>query len=481
MATHGIHVPPSTASPEDSVPLQSGVKARKSYSMRLLRKSSNYAPSVAFTPKQQNPESASGGTRRSRSSSPSSAKRKEIPRTFSLKKKYLRKVTISSMPQLPFNKGQRASASEAASQPTPSTFEEELAGQENQSPNDPEFLRRASERWRRRTGAVQLQPLHQWSQNGVAPQPTFQWPSSPSQQPAFPRRVSPRPVHYGESPFRSVPTSPILGASSLRRCNTQYSSLNNTNTESSLNRASHSYTSLSSLARSRMGLGTGEQSPSNSPKPRRPLVRSPKYVTPREPGAEGVLCGRLALDDTVAEELKKAANKELLFTNDLSVKTPLRRLSSRLRRSLRNYKSETNDSNVSSSNITTTPRSIRKNYEPSDVRRNKGVFNTNGSAGHFCCSDNTLMEVSSFTSLKSCQNFLSYSSVYSNACYSAPSSPSTIHRQVSSPRVPRRAMASNGLPLRVTFQDIFVEEPQIAEKFVCILKQFVLFRVLSHA
>lgn len=480
MTSPSIVVSPSCGALENYELLQAGVKPRRSFCMRLLRKSSKNAPSAALTLKQQNAELGPGDTRRSRSASPS-AKRKEMPSPHSLKRKYLRKVKLSPMPQLSFGKGRKTSSKEAASAATPSSFEEELAGQENQSPNDPEFLRRASERWKRRTGAVQLQPPLQLSQNTAAPQPTFHWPSSPTQQSAFQRRVSPRPVHYSQSPFHSVPSSPNLGTPSFRRCNTQYSSLNKANTESPFKRSSHSYTSLSSFARSHMGLGTGDQTPPKSPKPTRPAMRTTKYLAPSGPGVGGapqLFCGRLSFDDTVVEELKKVAKKEQLSNpDDSSGKAPFRRFSARLNRSLRTGKYSNNSSNVTStynSNIPSTNNTLSNNSKNNDnngIRRNKtfstiSSSNSIGSIRSFYYNDSTPVEVSSFTSSTSYQSFLSDSSGYLSAYSSTPSSPATASRQMSSPMRSRRAMGNTDLAMRVTFQDIFVEEPQLAEKFV---------------
>ncbi|XP_050691109.1 uncharacterized protein LOC126982878 isoform X1 [Eriocheir sinensis] len=475
MTTPSIVVSPSCGALVNYELLQAGVKPQRSLCMRVLRKNSKNAPSAALTPTQQDAELGPDDTRRSRSPSPS-AKRKEMPSPHSLKRKYLRKVKLSPMPHLSFGKGRKASSKEAASAATPSSFEEELAGRENQSPNDPEFLRRASERWKRRTGAGQLQPPLQFSQNTAALQPTFHWPSSPTQQSAFQRRVSPRPVHYSQSPFQSIPTSPNPGTPSFRRCNTQYSSLSKANTETPFKRSSHSYTSLSSLARSHVGLGTGDQAPTNSPKLTRPAMRTTKYLAPSGPGVGGapqLFCGRLSFDDTVVEELKKLAKKEQLSIPDNSSgKAPLRRLSARLSRPSRSGKYSINGSNVTSncnSNIPSTNNTLSnnsKNHDNNGIRRNKTLStisssNSIGSIRSFYCNDSTPVEVSSFTSSTSSQSFVSYSSGY----LSAPSSPATAPRQMTSPMNSRRALGNTDLAKRVTFHDIFIEEPQLAEKF----------------
>lgn len=479
MNTPAIVLSPSCNSQESYVLLEAELKPRRSFCMRLLRKNSKNAPSAALSP-QEDGKLAPKDTRRSRSASPSATKKKEMLSPVSLKKKYLQKVKLSPMPQLSIGKGRKASSKEAASQEAPSTFEEELAGQENQSPNDPEFLRRASERWQRRTGAVQLQPPLQLSQNTAALQPTFHWPSSPTQQSAFQRRVSPRPVHYSQSPFRSMPSSPNLRSSSFRRCNTQYSSLNKGHTESSFKRSSHSYTSLSSSSRSHVGPGGSDQSPSKSPKPSK---RATKYVAPCGPGVGGapqLFRGRLSLDDSMVEELKKAVKKEQLsIPGDSPGKAQFRRLSAKLHRSLRSGRCSNNDSNVTSNCNSNTPSTnttfsnSQKNYDNNSIKGNTSFCTTSSnnsiaSNRSFYCFDSSPVESSSFTSSTSYQSFLSDSSGYLSAYSSTPPSPSTVPRQMSSPPTPHRA---------ITFQDIFVEEPQIAEKFVRIPAMCLVSRV----
>lgn len=480
MTSPSIVVSPSCGALETCEVFKAGIKPRRSFCMRILRKSSKNAPPTALTPRQRDAAPGPDDTRRSRSASPS-AKRKEMPSPHSMKTKYLRKVKLSPMPQLSFGKGRKASTKEAASPATPSSFEEELAGQENQSPNDPEFLRRASERWKRRTGAVQLQPPLQLLQNIAALQPTFHWPSSPTQQSAFQRRVSPRPVHYSQSPFQSLPSSPNLGAPSFRRCNTQYSSLNKANTESPFKRSSHSYTSLSSFAPSHVSLGTADQTLTKSPKPTRAAMRTTKYLAPCGPGVGGapqLYCGRLSFDDTVVEELKKVAKKEQLSVpDDSSGKAPLRRVSARLHRSLRSGRWSNSGSNVTSScngnipSANNTSSNNSKDHDNSGIRRNKtfSTISSSSSIGSIRSSghnDSTPVELSSFTSSTSYQSFLSDSSGYFSAYSSTPSSPATASRQMSSPMRSRRVQGNTDVAVRVTFQDIFDEEPQLAEKFV---------------
>ncbi|MPC22003.1 hypothetical protein E2C01_015007 [Portunus trituberculatus] len=304
---------------EKPVPLETGIKARRSFCARQLRKISKGIPPAVLLPQQERAGQAFGNVRRSRSASPSSAKRKELTSPPALKRKFLRQVKLPPLPQISISKGRKETAREASTMTTPSSFEEELADQENQSPNDPEFVRRASERWRRRTGAVQLQPpLQLLLQSNCSLQPTFQWPISPSQQSVVQRRVSPRPIHYPQSPFNSMPTSPILGPSPFRRCSTQYSSLNTTHTESTFKRCSRSYSSFSSFSRPRVSVGVCDRSPSRSSRRGRLMVRAGRSVSPSSRNVEGVtqaLPERLALDDTVAEEVKNAARKERLLAN----------------------------------------------------------------------------------------------------------------------------------------------------------------------
>ena len=476
MTPPAIVITPSCQPSETLVPLESGIKTRRSFCVRQLRKLSKGTPPSVLLPQHQCTQGP-GNVRRSRSASPSSAKRTELSSSLVLKRKYLRQVKLPPLPQLSITKGRKDAPSEACTVTTPSTFEEELADQENQSPNDPEFVRRASERWRRRTGAVQLQPpLQLLPQSSGSLQPTFQWPSNPSQQPAFQRRVSPRPIHYPQSPFNSVPTSPILGGSPFRRFSKQYSSLNTASTESNFRRSSRSYSSFGSISSSRVCLGMGERSsqPGRTPALDRMLVRAARSVSPYSRRAEGrtqVLTQPLALDDTVADEVKKAAQKEQLLSNpdESSLTTPFRRLSARIRKSFRDSKiaisSNNNSNSKKNGNISSSSNNSSSNNTYKKSTSNNSISSSSSSSS--CCSnDNTPMDSSSFTSSTSYQSFLSSSSGYSSDCSSTPSSPAIVPRRLSTPPILNPAMAAVLLTGRLSFQDIFLDEPQIAEKFV---------------
>ncbi|XP_063881321.1 uncharacterized protein LOC135111674 [Scylla paramamosain] len=465
MNSPAIVITSAFARSEKPVPLETGIKARRSFCVRQLRKISKGTPPTVLLPQQESTGQAPGNVRRSRSASPSSPKRKELTSPLALKRKFLRQVKLPPLPQISISKGRKEAPSEATTVTTPSSCEEELADQENQSPNDPEFVRRASERWRRRTGAVQLQPpLQLLLQGSGSLQPTFQWPTNPSQQPAVQRRFSPRSIHYPQSPFSSVPTSPILGPSPFRRCNTQYSSLNTASTESTFKRCSRSYSSFGSFNRPRVTVGVCDLSSSRSSRRGRLMVRAGRSVSPSSRNVEGktqTLPERLALDDTVAEEVKKAARKERLLANpdQSSLTAPFRRLSARIRKSFRGSK------NVSISNKGSDSK--KNTSSSSSTYNNSTSSNSISSSSSYCSNDNTPMDsASSFTSSTSYQSFLSSSSGYSSDCSSSPSSPAIVPRRLSTPPIAHSAVAATILAAgRLTFQDIFLDEPQIAEKF----------------
>lgn len=375
---------------------------------------------------------------RSRSPSPlripePSPKRKESSSPVMLKRKYLRKVKLTPLAQLTGSK----TVNDPPDPESPSIFEEELADNDNKSPNDPEFVRRTSERWQRKTGAVQP-PLHLISTIKVQ-QPALVWPSSPSQQPAFRRRVSPLPLHYlPHSPFLSAPCSPVSGRA-FTRGSSPYSSLATSShslSEQNFLRGSRCYSSLglpdrngskSSLlmSPSRSRKGSFHLSPIISRKsnsqlsPSRPrkgsLTLSPSTqrksdllqlspFTPRkhslQPPSQHSFEGDrngwsgVALDDTVTAEVRRHHMRELVGAG---LTAPFLRLSVRLRRSFRRS------------------------------RQKESTLSTSAS----CHSD--------LLHLQSC---------------SPPASPSSIPRSASLP------------PDAHSFADIFLEEPQLAHKFV---------------
>ena len=197
------------------------------------------------------------------------------------------------------------------------------------------------------------------------------------------------------------------------------------------------------------------------------MVRAGRSVSPSSRNAERktqALPERLAFDDSVAEEVKKAARKERLLANpdQSSLTAPFRRLSARIRKSFRGSK------NVSSSN------KGNEDKKSKGISNNSSTYNTStssnsiSSSSSYCSNDNTPMDsASSFTSSTSYQSFLSSSSGYSSDCSSSPSSPAIVPRRLSSPPVAHSVVAATLLVAgRLTFQDIFLEEPQIAEKFV---------------
>lgn len=367
-------------------------------------------------------------------SSSNPPKRKEVMSSPGvLKRKYLRKVSLPFLPQLAVN---GKCLNDHPTVESPSAFEEELADQENQSPNDPEFVRRASQRWRRKTGAVNHEPLqllHQCRGRDLLPAAhytKFQWPTSPSQQPAFQRRVSPQPIHYMDSPFVGVPAVP-LGSPQFQRSSRQYSSMfsRTTKLEEPFQRSTRQYSSLmtqsncrrknsnldsSSAASSCENLATRSRKNSlfwsfgrRSKTPGKGKSSKAKSIEAKKPK-------RLSFDDSVADDIRRAAQREHLQVETPGWATPLvpvRRMSVRVRQSLRT---------------------------PKLGRRSRNTATVTPSTSY----QSDLSTSSSFSSTSSCST-------------SPPGSPS---------------LSSSSSQGQLSFQDIFVSEPQIAEKFVRILR-----------
>ncbi|KAG7154160.1 uncharacterized protein LOC121856601 [Homarus americanus] len=423
------------------------------------------------------------------------SRRKEITSPKVLKKKYINRVVAPLLPHLTLN---GKSVSQEPMDETPSAFEQELADQENQSPNDPEFVRRASQRWQRKTGAIHHQSFQVASHSGnldmlLPIQCTkFEWPTSPSQQSAFQRRVSTtQPIHYlPSSPFMSPPTPPTqrasVNSSHFQRGSKQYCSMYTRPTgleDSPFQRSSKLYSSmftrvtgLEDLAFQRSSRRQQQRSSSLVPPDTTTGSSNSKSTEKRKSSLQLFLVRRsssserpnktstktrpvklkrperLALDDSVAEEVRRAARRE----------EPFRRLSVRIRKSLR---------------VPTWSRSSSHNQLlPNSSSCHSGLsalssasclisLSTLGSAS--CHSGLSALSTASCHSGLSALNSASYhsglSSLWDDSCASSTcSSPSSSFSWTSPPSSPS---ASRTPPQHITFQDIFDAEPKIAEKF----------------
>ncbi|KAK8740547.1 hypothetical protein OTU49_002963 [Cherax quadricarinatus] len=326
--------------------------------------------------------------------------------------KDLRKRSFRNIiqPLIPHRKANVKCTSSESKGETRSAFEQELADQENQSPNDPEFMRRASQRWQRKTGVVNHQPF-QYTK--------FEWPTSPTQQPAFQRRVSPQPVHYIPSPFMTPPTPPLTGTP-FRRSNIQYSSMHERSTtpeESPFQRSVRSYSSMMlpntcQKKNSCLHLSKTESCSEKSAKPKKSnlhvaFMQEPLSTEKKADSARVKWPPRLSLDDSVAEEVRKVARRESLL---IARETPFRRLSVKIRKSLHG------------------PKRKASQIVPSVTTTAVPTVTTSAS--------------------------------YQSALFSLSGYPSTSSFYSASP--PSSPLLSQG---HLTLQDIFVAEPKIAEKF----------------
>ncbi|XP_045605141.2 uncharacterized protein [Procambarus clarkii] len=356
---------------------------------------------------------------------------------------------------------------------SPSAFEQELADQENQSPNDPEFVRRASQRWQRKTGAVNCQYLQMFSPFGcrdhVLPvqYTKFQWPTSPSQQSAFQRRVSP--VHYVESLFPASPTLPVQGtspaSSPFSRSSRLYSSMIERSAElqeSPFQRSSHSYSSVMMPSKCQRKTScpepskTEHSSDKTSVKTKKPSIHMPfvrrslTHVRKLSKTRQLKVPPKLSLDDSVAAEVRRVAMREEL---QVARQALLNRLSVRIRGTLQVPQRKT-----SQSSLTVTPTVTSSASYQSYLCSLSGL-SRDSSFSSFSSMSPSASPSHSSTSLSSPQSSTSLSSPQSSTSLSSPSSSSLSSPQSST------SLSSSASHGHLTLQDIFIAEPKIAEKY----------------
>ncbi|XP_047488860.1 uncharacterized protein LOC125039145 [Penaeus chinensis] len=384
-----------------------------------------------------------------------------------VRRKSLRLVTLSFRQA----SGQKTKGGPSPPSDAPSVFERECLN--NLSPNDPEFVRRTSMRWRRKTGLAappqgalfRVPPAHGCllevplvSAYGAK----FEWPTHPSQQPAVYKRVS-VPQRPHDVPVALVPPSlpphhrPFGAHASQRR------------------------DLLMRSQRRHSASGIAQRSLQSSPKPcgRDPAERlqkrslqpsrgCPSFAGDRK-GAptcrkdvrrSSLRCG----DDPITEGFlkllkgdarhrkaykgsKKSENlhkeKNLEVDHLLTMPTPLRRLSHRLRKSFGSHK---RDCDV---------------WSQSDLSSASDLSSTSSRSCHSYLS-------ATLSSSSSCRSDLSFRSDLSSSSFSSSpssvfSSSSSCHSDISTLSSSIRSSSSS--PSRLGFHEIFVAETEVAETF----------------
>lgn len=219
-------------------------------------------------------------------------------------KKYLRRVSLPFVPHVPT----RLSASHGVEHQAslPSAFEQELLSGEDQSPNNPDFIRRASQRWKSKTvlSSSHPKPLH------VLECADFcQWPKCPGQQPVFQQQMSSKSVQYLDSqPCIGVRISTPMSSSTksyvcLMSPQEYPSSLNNSSIQNShvVHHSSTKGQHTSSCQEKKSFLWCTNRRPSVTAKP-----HHQKYLTTRSSMT-------LSRDHNSLKEIKETVNSGLSF------------------------------------------------------------------------------------------------------------------------------------------------------------------------
>ncbi|XP_069974107.1 uncharacterized protein [Penaeus vannamei] len=358
---------------------------------------------------------------------------------------------------------QRAKGGPSPPSDSPSVFERECLN--NLSPNDPEFVRRTSLRWRRKTGVaappqgalLRVPPAH----GCLLEVPLvsshcarFEWPTHPSQQPAFHKRVSvpqrPHDVPVALVPPSLPPHHHPFGAlaahhrdllmRSQRRHSTEVGQRPQESSPKSCGRDPAARLQKRSLQPSRgrpSCAEDGKGAPTSRRDARRTSLRGVDDTVTE--GLLKFLRGEVRHRKTHRESKKSESLKQEKSLEDnhfLTPPTPLRRLSHRLRKSLGNLK---RDCDVGSQ---------------SDLSSASDLSSTSLKSCHSTLS-------ATLSSSSSCRSDLSFRSDLSSASFS--SSPSSVFSSSSSCHSDMSLLSLSSSSSRLGFHEIFVAEPEVAE------------------
>ncbi|XP_042875760.1 uncharacterized protein LOC122255622 [Penaeus japonicus] len=355
----------------------------------------------------------------------------------------------------------------------PSVFERECLN--NLSPNDPEFVRRTSMRWQRKTGVAflpqgsvcRVPPTHGCLLEVPSHCTKFEWPTHPSQQPAFYKRVS-VPQRPHDVPL--VLVSPVVPPNRLRyygQSPQHRDLLMRSQRRHSASGISQRSLDLKSKSSDREPAGRLHKRSLQPSRRRLSLAGDKKGAAPsgRDARRSSVRCA----DDSVTEAFRKllrgdgrhrsthrdgkkrsrnpddenSLNDNHFFTTT----TPLRRLSHRLRKSFGGHKRDCDQ------------------WSQSDLSSGSDLSSTSSRSCHSFLS-------STLSSSSSCRSDLSFRSDLSSSSFSSsPSSSSSVFSSSSSCHSDMSMLSSSSLrsssssSSRLGFHEIFVAEPEIAETF----------------